>query len=89
MMETSTFLWILGGACTIISALVIVIYNSIAKKLDALSTFVMGPESKVVAYGKCVATMADVREEINVERVERKTDVSGLQRQLNEHIQAT
>jgi hypothetical protein len=87
-METSTFFWVLGGACTIIGALVIVIYNSIAGKLDKLSDFVMGPESKVVAYGKCVATMADVREEINVERLERKSDVAGLQKQLNDHIQA-
>ena len=82
-------LWVGGGICTIIGALVIILYNSIANRLDTVIAYVMGPEAKVIPAAKCAQATADIREEIHIEREERKSDVLGLQKQINDHVQAS
>jgi hypothetical protein len=88
MSDPTILKWMLGGTFFVITVLIGIIYRSIITDLHALSAFVMGPDNKVVAYGKCVSTMSDVRQEIHVERQERKGDVQNLQQQINDHIQA-
>ena len=86
---------ILTITCAIIGGLIGLVakfQNGRLEKLElavaTLTAALVGPDSKIVSYGKCQLEMADIKESVHI--LDKKVDekVGELHRRLDEHIES-